>query len=154
MNKVNNEFYPRTKRIDDASRYSVDSNGCWNYLMGLHKNGYGQYSIHLGKHRYKNILAHRYFYEKHKGNVKNGNILDHLCRNRSCVNPDHLEEVTHKVNTQRGLLAKLDDTAIRNIRLEYSLGAKQKTLSNIFGVCQSDISRIVNYKTWNNIYAN
>lgn len=59
--------------------------------------GYGLMTINN-----KNIYAHRHFYEKYKGKIPQGLVLDHLCKNTLCVNPNHLEAVTQKVNMQRG----------------------------------------------------
>jgi len=50
----------------------------------------------------KNKVAHRISYELLKGDIPEGLDLDHLCRNRGCVNPDHLEPVTRKENLLRG----------------------------------------------------
>lgn len=72
--------------------------GCW--IWGGYRNdvGYGQLR-HCGRTYY----AHRFSYELHKGEIPNGLDLDHLCRVRCCVNPDHLEAVTRKENLRRGL---------------------------------------------------
>jgi len=73
--------------------------GCWlwtGYLAG--GQGYGGIEI-----RGQQCLAHRVVYELLVGPIPEGLELDHLCRNRCCVNPDHLEAVTSKVNVLRGV---------------------------------------------------
>lgn len=74
--------------------------GCWLWGGYLQRDGYGQTYVD-GKSR----LAHRIFYEFFKGEIPRGLQLDHLCRNRSCVNPDHLEPVTSHENSIRGAKA-------------------------------------------------
>jgi len=69
------------------------ASGCWNWLPPLMPNGYGQF--HIG---YKFFLAHRLSYMLHRGDIPDGLVIDHKCRNRRCVNPDHLEPVTMHVN--------------------------------------------------------
>lgn len=71
---------------------------CWIWLGGTGR-GYG--IIRVNTH--KQIGAHVYSYLLYKGDVPENMELDHLCRNRLCVNPDHLEAVTHKVNVERGI---------------------------------------------------
>jgi hypothetical protein len=66
---------------------------CWEWQGRLDKNGYG---------RKGSCLAHRVVYEALVGKIHEGLTLDHLCRNHPCVNPEHLEPVTGKVNTLRG----------------------------------------------------
>lgn len=76
------------------------TNSCWNWIgsrAGLHKN-YG--NISDGK---KSIFAHRFSYLIHKGEIPKGLVIDHLCRNTLCVNPAHLEAVTHRENLLRGI---------------------------------------------------
>lgn len=69
---------------------------CWLWSGHVEKNGYGKFYLH-GSMRW----AHRVSYELFKGSIPNDRELDHLCRVHSCVNPSHLEAVTHKENIDR-----------------------------------------------------
>ena len=70
---------------------------CWEWKGTIDRKGYGVF--HLDQ---KKLRAHRVSYEIFKGVIKDNLPLDHLCRNRLCVNPDHLEPVTLKENIHRG----------------------------------------------------
>lgn len=89
------------KAATTALEYSVESNGCWKFKGAISYTGYGQIS-RMGK----SMGAHRYSYIKYKGAIPDGYVIDHLCRNRACVNPDHLEAVTQSVNLLRGRLLR------------------------------------------------
>jgi hypothetical protein len=77
------------------------NSGCWLWIgcltKGRFRGGYGRLNVD-GKVQY----AHRVSYELLRGPIPRELELDHLCCVKCCVNPDHLEPVTHKVNTQRG----------------------------------------------------
>ena len=72
--------------------------GCWIWIAARWPDGYGAFRSGDRK-----VRAHRWSYVHHKGPIPDGLILDHLCRNPSCVNPYHLEAVTHQTNTLRGI---------------------------------------------------
>jgi hypothetical protein len=74
-----------------------EETGCWNWVGAKTSQGYGNFAI-----KKKNFVAHRVSYELCKGEIPDGLNLDHLCRNRGCVNPDHLEPVTQRENLLRG----------------------------------------------------
>ena len=79
------------------TRILVNENGCWVWQGHKDKHGYGRTNIGNGKIRNTHVL----FYEMLLGNIPKGLELDHLCMNQSCVNPDHLEPVTHAENLKR-----------------------------------------------------
>lgn len=70
---------------------------CWEWLAALTHDGYGRFSI-----KRKHIMAHVFAYKYFVGQIQKNLTIDHLCKNRSCVNPDHLEQVTLLVNLHRG----------------------------------------------------
>lgn len=72
--------------------------GCWFWTDALSKTGYGEFYAD-GRRQ----LAHRWSYEFFIGPIPDGLHIDHLCRNRSCVNPFHMEPVTNRVNVLRGI---------------------------------------------------
>lgn len=76
------------------------TNSCWEWTAYT-RNGYGQFRLNK-----KTKFAHRIAYELIKGKIPIGLVIDHLCRNTSCVNPEHLEAVPQKENVKRGLTGK------------------------------------------------
>lgn len=75
---------------------------CWPWLGPLTKDGYGTFTPYQDGASTRTRLAHRWAYEHFIGPVPAGMVLDHLCRTRGCVNPEHLEPVTQAENVHRG----------------------------------------------------
>lgn len=88
MDKVEKRFWSKVEK----------GQGCWNWKDYKNYGGYGRFWI-----KYKTFQAHRVSYEMVIGSIPVGLQIDHLCRNRMCVNPSHLEPVTQKENLRRGI---------------------------------------------------
>jgi len=79
-----------------------EGDGCWRWIGMLDKAGYGRIRDERGRAG-ESLYAHRVAHIRWKGPIPEGCEVDHLCRNRWCVNPDHLEAVPHKTNMRRGM---------------------------------------------------
>lgn len=75
---------------------------CWEWTGYKNSKGYGMFRLGT-EHKFKHCVSHRYSYELLASKIPKGLQLDHLCRVRHCVNPKHLEPVTARENTVRGL---------------------------------------------------
>lgn len=86
------------KRIFEKIKVNKKTS-CWNWIGGKDQQGYGQ-----GYYNHKRERVHRLIYAYFKGPIPRGKKiqLDHLCRNTSCCNPEHLELVPQKINIIRG----------------------------------------------------
>jgi hypothetical protein len=90
---MSDDFEPRFwRRVDRTS-----PDGCWNWTGALNAAGYGAVGCNN-----KVLRTHRVAYELLVGPIPEGLQLDHLCRNRACCNPAHLEPVTNRENWMRG----------------------------------------------------
>ena len=75
---------------------------CWNWLGEITSKGYGRIQV-----KSRRLRAHRFFFELSGKIIPKDLELDHLCRNKRCVNPSHLEAVTHRENIKRAWLVRL-----------------------------------------------
>jgi hypothetical protein len=133
-------------------RYTVDpESGCWNWLGYRNERGYGVETLpdDSSPHGYRSRYAHRAYYERAKGSIPRHLHLDHLCRNPSCVNPNHLEAVTPAENVQRGLAAKLTPETVTAMRLRHAEGdVTTLQLAKAYGIHHSQVSRVVRGLAW------
>lgn len=90
------ELMQRRRSKNKNPFLEIKSNGCWEWLRGKTKSGYGRIRVNWTMFR-----THRYFYENLVGPIPKGLEPDHLCRNRACFNPEHIEPVTPRVNQLR-----------------------------------------------------
>ena len=95
--KVRSSRWKSTEEILRTAYVEAES-GCWEWQRAISPKGYGW--LWRGNRKY--LMAHIASYEHHVGPVPDGLVLDHLCRNRACINPAHLEPVLNKVNVLRG----------------------------------------------------
>lgn len=108
----------------------VTESGCWIWLGATTRDGYG---------KIYNRMATSFFYEKFIGPIPTGLEPDHLCKVRCCINPYHVELVTHKINCRRGSQTKLTEEQVLLIRLS---DERQRIIARKFGCSQAQVSRI------------
>lgn len=98
--KARQRFYRAPEAVRFWAKVKIADNGCWEWQAQINQDGYGMFAR---GHQRGLVSAHRWAYGNTVGPVPQGLELDHLCRNRRCVNPLHLEPVTKADNQRRGL---------------------------------------------------
>ncbi len=111
-------------------KYVVIDEGCWAWAGWLHTDGYGAFTVtEEGYTGPRTVYAHRFMYEYAWGPIPEGLQVDHLCRNRICCNPWHLEAVTPQINRYRGTLRwckRGHDQEAPGVRYHYNSNGKRR----------------------------
>lgn len=129
--------------------YTIEDRGyptpCWTWNYGKTGNGYGLTTNRMtGRGR---ILAHRFMFEEIKGRVPADMELDHLCRHRDCVNPEHLEPVPSAINVQRGSVATLNEEQVREIRSLWP-SISQRAIAERYGITARHVWDVIHRRSW------
>lgn len=156
MKTIEERFFDKVEKTES----------CWIWKAHKIKKGYGHFH-----YIQKDMLAHRYSYMIHKGNIPEGMYVLHKCDNRACVNPDHLflgsmkdncDDAIHKKRQKyfgfkepaKGELvitAKLSEKQVLEIRDLRDKGLTVKKLSEKFNVYWMTIHNIIHRKSWKHI---
>jgi len=125
--------------------YDIDTEtGCWNWNRSRNRLGYGRTTPTA----FGTQMAHRVVYMSLRGPIPDDLPLDHLCRNTSCVNPEHLEPVTVAENSRRGLSTVLTFEEAKKIKVLLKMGKTIKEIEALFPVKQTAIADIRRGRTW------
>ena len=145
ISKAIRDGYNPLSYQDGTPKFRINwDTGCWEWIGAMHMGGYGVACVHD-----RLVGAHRVAYLALKGDIPDGFQIDHLCRNRRCVNVMHLEAVSRRTNIRRGVRTKLTEEKVASIRTEWATGKKtQLQLGREYGVDGSIICEIVNGKRW------
>jgi hypothetical protein len=116
--------------------------GCWVW-----QRGGDRYGVHWHPEEKRNVLAHRFIYERERGPIPDGYQLHHLCRNKRCVNPDHLELLVSRdhVRKERGRVSAEQILRIRGMAAD---GVRQTDIAEQMGIGQMTVSDIVTGISW------
>lgn len=138
------KYRPRFTPVSERTHLFVKEpdGGCWRWTGRIDSAGYGRVRVNM-----RTAGAHRAIYEELVGPIPEGAELDHLCRNRACVNPDHLEPVTPAENSRRGSGAKLNAIDVAEIRASTEPVA---VLAGWYDVSQTTIYAVLSEKSWAN----
>lgn len=136
--------YTAKRRPPDEHSYAIDgATGCWVWLKGRTGRGYG-----VIQRNGKQIAAHRFFYQQHHGPIPADYHVHHVCENKVCVNPAHLEALPPKEHYRLSPTVKLTLEDANQIRIMLASGETQASIAKRYGVAFQSISEIALGKTW------
>ena len=163
LSTIQNEInvYHTTKVMDEPTlaRFMAKVNKtetCWLWTASRNQYGYGVFRFNRER-----IRSHRLSYLHHHGEIPEGLVVRHKCRNKHCVNPDHLEVGTQKENIADKVRDGTDDRGEKSVRAKLSTdqvldirsrtGQTQQAIAKEFEVSHHTISRIRRRETWTHI---
>lgn len=124
---IADRFWPKVNKAGPVPANRPDLGECWEWTGAQQSNGYGYfYAVRTRAHSDRR-LAHRMAWELSGGNLTAGLVLDHLCRNRLCVNPAHLELTTDQINIRRG-----ESPAARRARQTHCKRGHELSAENVY----------------------
>jgi len=151
---VSERFWEKVSVPDDTSQ-------CWEWQANI-VYGYGMFVENR-----KSILAHRWSYIFHNGEIPEGLYVLHKCDNRKCVNPQHLFLGTYKDNAVdrqrkgRGVIpdnrgenhgmSRLTESAVREIRELHKAGVPAADIGSRFGIDRRTVGKVANRKSWKHV---
>lgn len=110
--------YLQPPSIEDRFWSKVDKSGeCWDWIAGRNHFGYGTFSYRNGTQR--TVKAHRFAWEVTHGPIPQGKLIDHICHNKGCVNPEHLRLASYKQNAENRQAAQVNNkSGVRGVYWE------------------------------------
>jgi len=133
-------------------QYTVEDRGyatpCWIWQRALDSKGYGQVRVNGRLRR-----APRVFYERAHGTIPEGMQIDHLCCNKGCVNPVHLEAVTGTENIRRSPATILTEIEVAQIKRLLKLGWAGQRIGRVYAISKHTVYNIRDGRIWKDIEA-
>jgi hypothetical protein len=130
--------------------------GCWIWQLGTTESGYGTFQKNFGrdlngKRIIKTIFAYRHYWEQKYGSIPDNLEPDHVCRNRICVNPDHIELVTHAENVRRSPKTLLSVEKVKEAKKLKDSGLTITEIAKMFNVHRTTIGKALSGVNWSDV---
>jgi hypothetical protein len=155
-------MYRRKNRERFRSMLNINSEtGCWEFGEERNRDAHGYGRFYIPQFQ-QSVFAHRYIFEWVSGPVPNGLEIDHLCDNKFCCNPEHLEAVTHAVNMararrkwqgERNSQAKQSEDEVLAIKMLFDgpYYVSAATLSEVFDIPERTVYSYISREAWDHV---